>query len=73
MILFPLLAAFITVMAVLCNAVVHSTDDAKIVKAWCSARNVLITSAIILLAAGFTSAFLWPGAGLDPVSGYEFP
>ena len=73
MILFPLLTAFITVAAVLCNAVVHSTDDAKIVKAWRSARNVLITAAIILLAGGFASMYFWPNADLDPLSGYEFP
>lgn len=73
MILFPLLAAFITVMAVLCNAVVHSTSDEKIVKAWSSARNMLILSAAILLIVGFASPYFWPGATADPLSGYDFP
>ena len=69
MILFPLLAAFIIITAVLSNAVAHSTDDPKIIKAWSSARNVLIAAAFILIAIGGITPYLWPG-GSDPLRGY---
>jgi len=70
MILFPLLATLITVFAVLANAVMHSTDDPKIVKAWKSARNVLIGAALILIVGTLLGSYLFPTFIHDPLRGY---